>query len=154
MQSLVSAAVHLNFSLVELFFRAFTPTLKLRYFYSRTQNIHGPHLASVCYVCLDAEQRRIYLLETLECLALRKSSGVQFQRLWPVESSTRFKWLHFLVHSQVCSDLSFCISLENGHMPWVGSQSLLVFCVFLFCFVFFSFFFFFTDSFSFLLLNW
>lgn len=64
MQSLVSTTVCLNFYLVELFFRAFTKTLKTRYFYSQTQNIHVTHLASFCDVCLGAEQR-IYLQEAV-----------------------------------------------------------------------------------------
>lgn len=73
MQSLVSTTVCLNFYLVELFFRAFTKTLKTRYFYSQTQNIHVTHLASFCDVCLGAEQR-IYLQEAVQCLVLGKSS--------------------------------------------------------------------------------
>lgn len=68
----------LNFYLVELFFKASTKTLKNGYFYSQTENTHVTHLTSFCCVCLDAEQRKIYLPETVLCLVLRKSSTVKF----------------------------------------------------------------------------
>lgn len=68
----------LNFYLLELLFKASTKTLKSGYFYSPTENTRVTHLTLFCYVCLDAEQRKIYLPETGLCLVLRKSSIVKF----------------------------------------------------------------------------
>lgn len=101
----------LNFYLVELFFKASTKTLKNGYFYSQTENTHVTHLTLFCYVCLDTEQRKIYLPQTVLYLVLGKSSIVKFpEALACGVFSTHLSITPlFYFNTTVCSDVSLFV---------------------------------------------